>query len=56
MQIRLKQIIGSKLTKILLNKISDSKYSISRSIIKKCKFRMLFINGNFVKMLKTRFI
>jgi len=54
LQISLKQIIGSKLTGILLNKISDSKYSISRSVIKKCKFRMLFINGNFVKMIKSR--
>lgn len=53
-QISLKQIIGSKLSRILLNKISDSKYSISRSVIKKCKFRMLFINGNFVRMIKSR--
>ena len=53
-QIRLKQIIGCKLTKILLNKISNSEYSISRSFIKICKFRMLFINGNFVKMIESR--
>ena len=54
LQISLRQIIGSKLTRILLNKISYSSYSISRSVIKKCKFRMLFINGNFVKMIKSR--
>ena len=52
--IRLKQIIGCKLTKILLNKIENSEYSISRLFIKRCKFRMLFINGNFVRMIKSR--
>ena len=54
LEISLRQIIGSKLTRILLNKISNSNYSISRSVIKRCKFRMLFINGNFVKMIKSR--
>ena len=50
----LRQIIGCTLTKILLNKISKSEFSFSSSFIKKCKFRMLFINGNFVKMIKSR--
>jgi hypothetical protein len=50
----LRQIIGCKLTKILLNKISKSEFSFSSSFIKRCKFRMLFINGNFVKMIKSR--
>ena len=51
---KLRQIIGCKLTKILLNKISKSDFSFSISFIKKCKFRMLFINGNFVKMIKSK--
>ena len=51
---KLRQIIGCKLTKILLNKISKSEFSFSSSFVKKCKFRMLFINGNFVKMIKSR--
>jgi hypothetical protein len=51
---KLRQIIGCKLTKILLNKISNFEFSFSSSFIKKCKFRMLFINGNFVKMIKSR--
>lgn len=51
---KLRQIIGCKLTKILLNKISKSEFSFSISFIKKCKFRMLFINGNFVKMIKFK--
>ena len=54
MKKKLRQIIGCKLTKILLNKISKSEFSFSSSFIKKCKFRMLFINGNFVKMIKSR--
>jgi len=54
LQISLRQIIGNKLTRILLNKISSSNYSVSRLVIKRCKFRMLFINGNFVKMIKSR--
>ena len=54
LQISLKQIIGCKLTRILLNNISESKFSIPSSVIKKCKFRMLFINGNFVRMIKSR--
>ena len=54
LEISLKQILGCKLTRILLNKISDSKFSIPNSVIKRCKFRMLFINGNFVRMIKSR--
>ena len=51
---KLIQIIGYKLTQILLNKISNLEFSFSSLFIKKCKFRMLFINGNFVKMIKSR--
>ena len=53
---KLRQIIGYKLTKILLNKISKSEFFLSSSFIKKCKFRILFINGNFVKMIKSRIL
>ena len=51
---KLRQIIGCQLTEILLNKISNSEFYFSSSFIKKCKFRMLFINGNFVKMMKSK--
>ena len=54
-QINLNQIIGRRLAKILLNRISDSKYFMSRLFIKRCKIRLLFINGNFVRMMKSRF-
>ena len=51
---KLSKIIGKSLSEELLNKISKSEFSFSSSFIKKCKFRMLFINGNFVKMIKSR--
>tara|TARA_B100001142_G_C14330323_1_gene653839 strand:- start:672 stop:1268 length:597 start_codon:yes stop_codon:yes gene_type:complete len=53
-QMKLKQIIGNNLSTVLLNKILDHRYSVSRSFIRKCKFKMLFINGNFARMIKSR--
>lgn len=46
--------IGRLLSNFLLNKINNNDFSISRIFIKICKFRLLFINGNFVNMLKSR--
>ena len=53
---KLSKIIGKSLSEELLNNISKSEFSFSSSFIKKCKFRMLFINGNFVKMIKSRIL
>jgi len=53
---KLSKIIGKSLSEELLNKISKSEFSFSSPFIKKCKFRMLFINGNFVKMIKSRIL
>jgi len=53
---KLSKIIGESLSEELLNKISESEFSFSSSFIKKCKFRMLFINGNFVRMIKSRIL
>ena len=53
-KIKMRQIIGFRLTKIVLSKISKSDFSFTESFIKRCKFRMLFINGNFVKMIRLR--
>lgn len=50
----LKEIIGNKLAKELLENIANSRFAIKNSFIKKCKLSMLFINANFVKMLKSR--
>jgi len=50
----LKQIIGKKLAYELLGNISNSNFVIKSIFIKKCKLNMLLINGNFVKMLKSR--
>jgi len=50
----LKEIIGNKLTNELLGNISSSNFEIKNIFIQKCKLRMLFINGNFVKMIKSR--
>ena len=55
-RIKLKQIIGLRLTNVLLSKILESDFSFSSLFIKRCKFRMLFINGNFVKMIKSRIL
>ena len=46
--------IGRLLSNFLLNKIKNNDFIISRIFIKICKFRLLFINGNFVNMLKSR--
>jgi len=46
--------IGRFLSNILLNKVKNNDFRISRIFIKICKFRLLFINGNFVNMLKSR--
>ena len=40
--------------KELLENIANSRFAIKNSFIKKCKLSMLFINANFVKMLKSR--
>lgn len=53
--LRLSKIIGKFLTKILLNKIYNSEFVIEKQIIRLIKIRILFINGNFVKMFNTRF-
>ena len=50
----LEKIIGYRLSCILLKKISNKEFVFSVSFIQRCKFRMLFINGNFVKMIKSR--
>lgn len=50
----LRNIIGGKLSTELLYKISRDDFNIRESFVRKCKCKMLFINGNFVKMLKAR--
>ena len=50
----LNKIIGKKLANLLVDNISKGDFNISKALIRKCKCRMLFINGNFVKMLKAR--
>ena len=52
----LKDIIGKKLGKQLVDNIANGNFDISNSFIKKCKWKMLFINGNFVKMLQSRIL
>ena len=47
--------IGKLLSYYLLSKLKKRDYIIPKIFIKTCKFRLLFINGNFVKMLKSRF-
>lgn len=51
---KLEKIIGYNLTEKLLNKILIGNFDISQFFIKKCKINILFINGNFVKMIKQR--
>ena len=51
----LRFIIGHSLTDEILDKILNSDFSISKSFIRKCKIRLLFINSNFVRMLFFRF-
>ena len=50
----LSSIIGDTLAKYLIYKILDNDFALSLLFIKRCKFRMLFINGNFVRMIKSR--
>ena len=50
----LRNIVGRALANKLLEKISKNEFYLSRSFIRKCKCNMLFINGNFVKMIKAR--
>ena len=50
----LKEIIGKKLAFELLENISNSNFAVKSIFIKKCKLNMLLINGNFVKMIKSR--
>ena len=52
----LKDIIGRKLGNQLVDNIANGNFDISNSFIKKCKWKMLFINGNFVKMLQSRIL
>ena len=51
---KLEAIIGYNLTKILLNQILTGDFDVSQFFIKRCKINILFINGNFVKMIKSR--
>ena len=46
--------VGKLLSYLLLNKIRNNDFEVSKIFIKCCKLRLLFINGNFVKMLKSR--
>ena len=50
----LREIIGKKLAYELLENILNSNFAIKSIFIKKCKLNMLLINGNFVKMIKSR--
>ncbi|MBT3611420.1 MAG: hypothetical protein HN522_00560 [Flavobacteriales bacterium] len=50
----LRKIIGKKLAYELLVNISNSNFNVKSTFIKKCKLNMLLINGNFVKMIKSR--
>ena len=52
---KLRFVIGHSLTDEILDKILNSDFSISKSFIRKCKIRLLFINSNFVRMLFFRF-
>ena len=50
----LNEIIGKKLAFELLENISNSNFAVKSIFIRKCKLNMLLINGNFVKMIKSR--
>jgi hypothetical protein len=56
LHLKLSQIIGKVLSEILLGKLRKEEFYISNIFIKMCKFRMLFINGNFGAMLKNRLL
>ena len=51
---KLEAIIGYNLTKTLLNQILKGNFSVSQFFIRRCKINILFINGNFVKMITKR--
>ena len=51
---KLDYAIGWQLSNALLCKIKDNNFTLSKLFIKRCKLQLLFINGNFVKMLKVR--
>jgi len=51
---KLSKIIGKYLSEELLNKIQNSEFIIEKQFIRRCKLKILFINGNFVKMIKSR--
>ena len=53
---RLEAIIGRNLTKRLLNKILTGDFDVSQFFIRRCKIKILFINGNFVKMIRKRIL
>ena len=50
----LQKILGKKLSLSLVNKVSNNNFNISKGFIKICKIKLLFINNNFVKMIKSR--
>ena len=49
-------MIGLRLSKVLYQKIASRDFNVSSFFIKQCKFKLLFINGNFVRMCKYRFL
>ena len=49
-------MIGLRLSKVLYQKIISREFNVSTIFIKQCKFKLLFINGNFVRMCKYRFL
>jgi len=51
---KLSKIIGKSLSEELLNKIQNLEFIIEKHFIRRCKLKILFINGNFVKMIKSR--
>ena len=53
---KLQRIIGYNLTSILLDQILKGKFSVSQLFIRRCKINILFINGNFVRMIKKRLL
>ena len=50
----LNRILGKRLTKKLINRFILENYNIESSFVRRCKFRLLFINGNFARMLQVR--
>jgi len=51
---KLEKIIGCNLANTLLNQILKGNFDVSQLFIRRCKINILFINGNFVKMIKKR--